>query len=97
MDTKAIIEIGAMIVMVVGVVGIAYDRIASKRGVGLRVIQFLGLILIFPTVLVLSLEGILEKSAVGTMLGALVGYLFADVARRSSGETKKSSVVEPEI
>ena len=94
MDNKSYIELGSVLVMVVGVGGIAFERLFSKRGIGLRVIQALGLILVFPTVLILGLEGVLEKSAVGTMLGALVGYLFADVAKRSPGEGSRRPDIE---
>jgi hypothetical protein len=46
---------------------------------GVRAIQFLAAVTLPPTIVILALEGILEKSAVGAILGAFIGYLFSHI------------------
>ena len=82
MDSRQVIEIVASVVMLVGVTGLVVNRIKTDKGVGVRAIQFAGIVMLPPVVLILALEGIMEHSAAGTLVGALAGYLFGEFAKR---------------
>ena len=80
-EARLWIEIIAVAVIPIAVAGVIVERVSVKRGIGVRSIQFIGISTIPPSVLVLGLEGILEKSAIGALFGALVGYLFANIGQ----------------
>jgi|SRR5690242_13910648 hypothetical protein len=48
-------------------------------GIGVRIIQLIGLFLIVPLVAILSLEGKLSGEGTGTILGAVVGYALSGI------------------
>ena len=75
------IEIIAATAIPVAIVVIVVERIMSGKGIGVRAIQFLAIGIIPVVVLILGLEGILEKGAIGALLGALVGYLFSNIGQ----------------
>ncbi len=60
---------------------------------GVRSIQFLAIVVVLPVVLILALEGILERSAVGALIGALVGYLFTNIGKYDERKAGKGDVV----
>ena len=78
-EARQWIEIIAAAAIPVAVAGAVLERVTIKRGIGVRTIQFIGISTISPLVLILGLEGILEKSAIAALLGALVGYLFSHI------------------
>jgi hypothetical protein len=84
MTTKEWLEIAVALTMPIGFALIILHRIKRDQGLGRRVMQLTGLILIVPTVFILAMEKVLEPQTVGTLLGALAGYLFAGI----SGEEK---------
>ena len=81
MEFKGIIELLAAGIMVAGLVGIFIERLITKRGIGVRVIQFLAVTLIIPAILILSLEGVLEAQASATLLGTIVGYVLSGIGK----------------
>jgi len=54
------------------------------KSLGARVIQFISVVMVLPVILILSLQGILKPDAVGTLIGALVGYLLSGIASYDS-------------
>jgi hypothetical protein len=71
---------GALIgVMVIGIVGTLYHRIRLQFGIGERAIQLVGLCLIIPAILILSLESKIQGETLGTILGAIVGYALSGI------------------
>ena len=62
-------------------------RKESDRGLGKRVIQFISIIIVFSLILVLGLEKILSTESIATLMGGLVGYLFAEFSKKNT-ETK---------
>lgn len=81
MDTKSIIEIICASTIPFVVLAIIAHRIWCDMGIGVRAIQFVALVTIACLILILALEGILEKSAVGALVGALVGYFFSNIGK----------------
>ena len=80
-EVRLWIEIIAVAVIPLAVAGVVLERVMIRRSIGVRTIQFTGIPIISSLVLILGLEGILEKSAIGALLGALVGYLFANIGQ----------------
>lgn len=87
MDTEAAdwmriaVEIVACTVMVLGLLGVFYERYRSKRGIGVRVIQLLTVTLVLPTILILSLENVLTGQTTATLIGAVVGYILSGIGK----------------
>ena len=86
LEAKLWIEIIAAAAIPVAVAGAVLERVTIKRGIGVRTIQFIGISTISPLVLILGLEGILEKSAIAALLGALAGYLFSNIGQYDKRE-----------
>ena len=81
MEIKELLEIGAVIIMIGGVAGVFVERMRSGKGIGVRVIQLLSVVLVVPVVLILALEGVLGGETVGTLLGAIVGYILSGIGK----------------
>ena len=81
MEFKEILELLAAAIMVAGLVGIFIERLKTKRGIGVRVIQFLAVTLIIPVIMILSLEGVLEPQATATLIGTIVGYVLSGIGK----------------
>ena len=77
MPFKYWVEIIAIATLPVAIIAVIVNRTMVDRGLGARAIQFLAISLFVPIIVLLALEGVLERSAVGALVGALVGYLFA--------------------
>lgn len=84
MEIKCALEIVAGVIMVAGVTGLFVERTWRKRGIGVRVIQLLTVILVLPIILILSLEGILKGETVATLLGAVIGYILSGIGKDES-------------
>ncbi len=93
MDTKSTIELILAGIMVLGIVALFVNRYQLKKGIGARIIQFAGVILVVPLIGILALEGVLEAQTTGTVIGALLGYLLSGISNfdSNSSETKKST------
>jgi hypothetical protein len=88
MITRDYLELGAMAIMLLVVLGIFIERIISKRGLGARIIQFMAVGLIVPVILILALEGKLATETTATIIGALIGYLLSGIGNWKSSEEK---------
>jgi len=75
------IEIVACVIMVGGVVGVFIERMRTKRGIGVRVIQFLTVTLVLPSILILALENVLSGQTTATLIGAIVGYILSGIGK----------------
>lgn len=78
-------------VMVVGLLGYFLNRHVTKKAIGARGIQFVGVCLMIPGVVLLALEGKLSECSTGTIVGAFAGYLFSGISsfddRNKNGPT----------
>ena len=89
------IEIIAALTMLATVIGIGINRCLKNadgkvKGIGVRVIQYMAMGAIIPTVLILSLEGVLDGSATAALLGAIAGYLFSHIAEYDKSKASGS-------
>ncbi len=87
MDMKIWIEGVALLIMVLGVIGIFLERALTKRGIGVRIIQFATVVLVFPIILILALEGILESQTVGALVGTVIGYVLSGIGKDEPSKT----------
>jgi len=90
MDTKSIIELILICGIAAAPLLMLAERLIADRGMGARVIQFLAVAMLIPTILILSLEKILEPSTVGTLIGALTGYLLSGIGDYRPDRQKKA-------
>jgi hypothetical protein len=67
-DAKFWVEIIAALAIPGAVGFVVWHRIKTEMGMGVRAIQFLGLAIVPPLIIILALEGILERSAVGALV-----------------------------
>jgi uncharacterized membrane protein len=69
-------------------VGMIINRIISKKGLGVRAIQFLAVSLGIPIIAILALEKVLEGAVVGTLLGGIFGYLLSNISNYDKQPTE---------
>lgn len=78
---KGIVEILAVFLMLIGLIAVLWHRVKQSRGLSSISVQFVSIIFVFPTILILSLENVLKGETAATLIGALAGYLFAEFGR----------------
>lgn len=95
MDTKSTIELILAGIMVLGLIALFINRYQLKKGIGARVIQYTGVVLVVPLIGILALESVLDKQTTGTVIGALLGYLLSGISNfdSNSSDTKKKDPV----
>ena len=64
-----------------GLFGIYRERTRTGRGIGVRVIQLATVCMLVPVVFILALERTLDSATVGTLLGAVAGYILSGIGR----------------
>lgn len=88
---KGVVEIIAALLMLGGLVGVLWHRVKQERGLTAISIQFLSIVFVFPTILILSLEGVLKSEVTGTLIGALAGYLFSEFGKKAPARNKEQN------
>jgi hypothetical protein len=83
-NVRLTLEVGAGVIAVLGVGFIVAERLISKRGLDMRTIQFLALLMFAPLIFILSMERILDGSAAGALIGAIAGFLLADLRQHAT-------------
>jgi hypothetical protein len=81
MERKDLIEGAALAVMLIGTIGVVVSRVTTGKGIGYRVLQWLGIVILPPTVLILALEKILSGEITGALIAALVGFATSELSR----------------
>jgi hypothetical protein len=79
-QAKFWVEIIAALTVPICFVAVIVHRVKQELGMGYRAIQFLALGAALPIVLILGLEKIIEAGTIGTLLGAVLGYVFSTSA-----------------
>lgn len=77
--TRFWIEIIAALTIPIAIAAIMYQRIQQGGAISVRTIQVLAIAVLAPLILILGLERVLEPSAVGALIGALLGYLLSGI------------------
>jgi hypothetical protein len=80
LNVKDCIELTAVAMWPLGFGAIIFERLMSgKYGLGARIIQLCAVVMLFPAILILGLERILDAATIGTLIGGLVGYVLSGV------------------
>jgi hypothetical protein len=80
MQTKDYIEIVATVLMLIGVGGVVLFRLRDKdKGLGVRIIQFVAVVTVLPSILILALEKALTPETTATLFGTITGYLLSGI------------------
>lgn len=94
MTTACWIELGLVTVMIAGPLYVLRSRFrdqstgdTSPRGLGVRVIQLVGLFLLFPLVGILTLEGKLGGETAGALIGVAIGYSLSGIEKAVPSKT----------
>ncbi len=78
---KATIEVTMLVVATVGMIGGIWNRLKLNKGIGLRFIQYLGLTVLVPLIVVLSLENRISQEMTGAVAAAAVGAVLAGLGK----------------
>lgn len=81
MGAADLAQYAAVAVMVLGTAGIAINRVVTKKGVGGRVIQWLAIVILPPTVLILALQNHISNEMTGAIIAALAGFATSEAIR----------------
>ncbi len=85
MTSNACIEVALVTAIFTAPIALLVHRTIAKKddgshfGIGVRVIQFLGVAMLVPAVTLLALERLISGEVVATLFGAFVGYLFSNI------------------
>lgn len=92
------IEWGLAVVMLVGPLYVLYGRFHSQptKGVGVRIIQLVGLLLLVPLIGILALEGKLGGDTTSALLGVAIGYTLSGVEKAVPSNLSSTSNKGPE-
>lgn len=77
------VEVIAAITMPLTVIGYAVQRAARGGAIFSKTIQIVGVFLFLPAVLILGLEKDIPEAALGTLLGAVAGYLLSNIGKEA--------------
>ena len=80
MTTKECIEIIMASIMALVLIGLLIRALVLQKGIGARTIQFTCVAFLIPTIIILSIEGILSGETVGALLGGLAGYVLSGIS-----------------
>jgi len=71
------IAVVAALIMAGGLGGIFYLIIKQNAVVGIRMLQFVAIVLIMPLMLALGVMNVLRSETIGPIIGVIVGYVLA--------------------
>jgi hypothetical protein len=75
------VEVIAAITLPLTVIGYALQRAIRGGAIASKSIQIIGILLFLPAVLILGLEKDIPEPALGTLLGAVAGYLLSNIGK----------------
>ena len=80
---RAIVEILSALMLVGGPSALIWYYATRKRptgdpvGIGQRAIQVIVAVMAAPAIIILALEGVIQADVIGTLFGALLGYVLS--------------------
>ncbi len=83
-SVTSVVVIVAALTMLVGVIGAVVNRVITKKGIGLRMIQFVTVVVLAPGVLILALLKVIDSQATQLLIGAFVGYILSSLSGKQS-------------
>jgi hypothetical protein len=78
---KAIVEGAMLAIAVAGVAGGIWNRIKLDKGIGVRFVQYLGMTVLVPVVVILSLENRISQEMTGAIAIAVVGGVLGAMGK----------------
>jgi hypothetical protein len=81
---EEVVEYVLLAIALIGASGGILNRIKTQKGIGLRFIQYLGIVVLLPLIGVLSLEGRISQEITGAIAAAAVGAVLAGVGKSES-------------
>jgi hypothetical protein len=87
-DANSIVEVIMALAVPVALVAVVWHRIRTEKGLGYRSLQFLAIGVVMSIGMIPALEGVLDRGGIGTLPGAVVGYL---VSTASAAEEAKNA------
>ncbi len=94
--TICFIEWGLALVMLFGPGFVLWGRFrprpkddTSPRGLGVRVIQLVGLLLLIPLIGILALEGKMGGEVAGALIGVAIGYTLSGIEKPVPRRTRR--------
>jgi len=90
LSITVIIELIAGAIMLIGMFGVLYIQHSKAKGYAFdtRAIQFVAVILVIPSIIVLALEKVLSSETTATLIGALTGYLLSGIGTFKPSQKK---------
>ncbi len=67
----------------VGIIGGIWNRIQLKKGIGTLFIQYLGMVVLVPVIVILSLEQRISQEMTGAVAAAAVGGVLASIGQHN--------------
>jgi hypothetical protein len=80
LSVKDAVELIAAGMLPLAYVGFMWHRIAGKKSIGARAIQFMAVVTLLPVIVILALEKVLDGQTIGTLIGGLTGYLLSGIS-----------------
>ena len=80
---KNVVVLSLVVIAAVGVIGGICNRIKTSKGIGLRFIQYLGLTVLVPIIVLLSLEDRISQEMTGAIFAAAVGGVLAGIGKNN--------------
>jgi hypothetical protein len=81
---KDVAECAMIAISLCGTVGGIWNRLKLNKGIGVRFIQYLGLTVLVPLVVLLSLEKRISEEMTGAIAIASVGGVLAGIGKDES-------------
>lgn len=80
-DHVQLIEILLGTAIALAPMSIVVNRVLTKKGLGVRSIQFLAVSTIVPSLILLAMRGLMQGETVAAILSATIGYLLAQISK----------------
>ena len=71
------ISVISLLIMAGGLYGIFYLIIKQNATIGIKAIQFLAVVFMLPLLIILGINNVLSREAIGTLLGVIAGYVLS--------------------
>lgn len=81
LSMKNVLESVLLVIALGGAIGGVWNRLKSGKGIGLRFIQYLGLTVLVPIIVILSLEGRISPEMTGAIAALAVGAVLAGIGK----------------